>query len=79
MAKEFKLQIVFDAETKHCKLTGPINDPELCLLGLEIARRFIVDHRSELKSMTLPGLSAPAPGAAQIKMPTLRELLQNGG
>ena len=77
MAKEFKLQIVFDADTKHCKLTGPINDPELCLLGLEIAKRFIVDHRSELKNMTLPGMTAPQTGG--IKMPNLRELLQNGG
>lgn len=76
MAKEFKLQIVFDAETKHCKLTGPINDPDLCLLGL-IAKRFIVDHRSELKNMTLPGMSAPP--KVQVQMPNFKELLQNGG
>ena len=76
-AKEFKLEIIFNAETKHCKLTGPINDPELCLLGLEIARRFIVDHRSELKGMTLPGLKAP--GSTRIELPNLRQLLGNSG
>lgn len=76
MAKEFKLQIIFDADTKHCKLTGPINDPDLCLLGLEIAKRFIVDHRSELKNMTLPGMVAP--GTGHIQMPNFKELLKNG-
>lgn len=78
MAKEFKLEIIFNSETKHCKLTGPINDPELCLLGLEIARRFIVDRKSELKAMTLPGMTAPKQGGTKITLPNFRELFKTG-
>ena len=39
MAKEFKLEIVFDPVTKDCKVTGPVNDHALCQLGLELAKR----------------------------------------
>lgn len=44
MAKEFKLEITFNAETKDCKVTGPINEPDLCMLGLELARRLIKQY-----------------------------------
>jgi len=42
--KEFTLTITFDADTKDCKVTGPVNEPELCLLGLELARRVVEQH-----------------------------------
>jgi hypothetical protein len=41
MGKQFKLEITFDADTKACQVTGPIDEPELCYLGLEMARRVI--------------------------------------
>jgi len=43
--KAFTLQITFDPVTKDCKVTGPVNEPELCYLGLELARRVIRQHK----------------------------------
>ena len=49
---EFSLTITFDPVTKDCKVTGPVQEPELCYLGLELARRVIAQHK-ERQPLTL--------------------------
>jgi hypothetical protein len=72
MAKEFKIEITFDAETKDCKVTGPIHEPDLCYLGLELGRR-VIEQYSRKKIMVGP--AAPAKLApVRIKLPPLKAL-----
>jgi hypothetical protein len=54
MAKEFSLQITFDPVTKDCQVTGPVNEPELCYLGLELARRVIAQHKERQPLVVVP-------------------------
>lgn len=70
MTKEFKLEITFDAVTKDCKVTGPINEPDLCLLGLEMARRVV--EQLKRKRIIVGPSAAPSIG---VKAPDLRKLL----
>jgi hypothetical protein len=78
MAKEFKLEITFDAETKDCKVTGPVNEKDLCFMGLELARRVIEQYHR--KRIIVP-MAAPIPQKQKVSvpLPNLRQLLQNGG
>ena len=77
MAKEFKLEITFDAETKDCKVTGPLRDPDLCLLGLEMARRVLVQMKS--KRVIVAPFMGTKPAPVGVPLPNLRKLLENGG
>jgi hypothetical protein len=67
--KEFSLTITFDPVTKDCKVTGPINEPDLCYLGLELARRVIAQHK-ERQPLTLI-----TPGT-KVSLPPLPEFLR---
>jgi hypothetical protein len=82
MAKVFKLEITFDADTKRCNVTGPINDPELCYIGLELARRGIRDYNSGKVQVVreLPPVveGKPSPVVPKLDLPPLR-LLGNSG
>jgi hypothetical protein len=75
MAKEFKLLITFNGETKDCRVTGPVNEPDLCLLGLELARRVIEQSRkTKIVSAPAGAIARPAP------MPLdFRKMLRNLG
>lgn len=74
MAKEFKLEITFNAETKDCKVTGPLKEPDLCLLGLEMARRVIVQMKSK-KIIVAPMLASRG---VQVEVPNIRKILKGG-
>jgi hypothetical protein len=62
--KEFSLTITFNPVTKDCKVTGPLNEPGLCNLGLDLARRVIAQHKERQpltvvsSGVTLPPLPA---------------------
>lgn len=70
MANEFKLEITFDAETKDCRVTGPITEPELCYLGLELARR-VIEQYARKRVIVAPTVG---PVRAQ-RPPTIRDVL----
>jgi hypothetical protein len=80
MANEFRLEIKFDADTRDCKVTGPLNEPDLCLLGLEMARRIIAGLKAR-KIISVPTNSRVLlPASRQIGIP-LPDFLskRNGG
>lgn len=68
--KEFSLTITFDPVTKDCKVTGPVNEPDLCYLGLELARRVIAQHkeRQPLQLVTT---------GTKVTLPPLPEFLRH--
>lgn len=81
MAKEFKLEITFNAETKDCKVTGPINEPDLCMLGLELARRLIKQYNQK-RIVAGPMIASPTPPPVRVNLPPLpdfRKLIRDGG
>jgi hypothetical protein len=64
MPKTFKLEITFDPMTKDCKVTGPVNEPDLCYMGLELARRVIAQHKERaplIISSQMPNQQAKVP------------------
>jgi len=62
--REFSLTITFDADTKDCRVTGPITDPELCNLGLELARRVIAQHKERAP------IQVVNPQQVKVKLPS---------
>lgn len=74
MAKEFKLEITFNPETKDCKVTGPVNEPALCELGMELARRVIKQYNS--KRIVFAHNVNPTP--LKVPLPDLRKLSKEG-
>ena len=78
MANEFKLEITFNPDTKDCKVTGPLNELELCLMGLEMARRILIQMKSK-KLVLGPILPAQQKNKMIVPTPDLRKILKNGG
>lgn len=64
--KEFKLEITFNPYTKDCKVTGPVNNQELCALGLELAKRVLAQHAERSQIVVVPN-------GARFKPPPLRK------
>ncbi len=63
--KEFSLTITFNPVTKDCQVTGPVNEPELCYLGLELARRVIAQHKERQPLVVVPN------GNVKVTLPPL--------
>ena len=61
--KEFSITITFDPITKDCKVTGPINNRELCELGMELAKRVLQQHHQRSQIVVVPN------GAMRFKPP----------
>lgn len=74
--KVFRMEILFDPKTNRVGLKGPLEDTDLCLLGLEMARREILKMAKNKiivpTTMRMPALP-PMPS-----VPDLKKMLENG-
>lgn len=80
MGQIFELKIRFDPDTKQCQISGPIRNEELCMLGLELAKRFLKQfNQDRIKVAPAEVELPPAPAKGiPVQVPNLRELLKNG-
>lgn len=74
MSKEFKFEIIFNPDTKDCKITGPLNEPDLCLLGLEMARRILTGLKT--KKVIVSPFIPQNKSKVKVEIPDLRNLIE---